>query len=377
MRVRAAAAIAITVFWGCKSRQEPEAWTSALASATPEVAPQGSVEPHSAASAAASAVVAIRDTTLPIMAPRAPAQRLVFGRGMLGELSADRLLIRSMLRPEQDKTFALSGGRALTALPSGALLAIDAEAVYRVDPGAAKPRSYKRVSFFPDSELLPERSDGQFFWVVHRVTQTALRYRLENSELPMLVSDVETKLEGYDGGAIEMSRDGVFVYSTAGGIARQVPRGKAVIFKPPVGSSGKAIWRLLPAGRLDQLWVVSEDGEVELWTLIPNAPLVRKFRVAERPYEAVAAADALAFVTVVQERGQARRFLALVYDGQGAERFRIELPNDPATSSENWLSNVTQNKGIAVSESEKKLAVGGPTWLGLWDLETGASLARP
>jgi hypothetical protein len=150
-----------------------------------------------------------------------------------------------------------------------------------------------------------------------------------------------------------------------------------VIFKPPVGSSGKPIWRLLPAARLDQLWVVSEDGEVELWTLIPNAPLVRKFRVAERPYEAVAAADALAFVTVVQERGQARHFLAIVYNGKGTERFRVELPNDPATSSENWLSNVTQNKGIAVSEGEKKLAVGGPTWLRLWDLETGASLARP
>jgi hypothetical protein len=230
------------------------------------------------------------------------------------------------------------------------------------------------VAFFPDSELAPERSNDGFFWVVHRATQTAQKYPLEPTELPMLLSNLETKLEGFDGRAIAMSRDGVFVYSTAAGIARHVPRGKTVVFKPPAGSAGKPIWRLLPAGRLDQLWVISEDGEVELWTLIQNAPLVRRFRLAERPYEAVASADALAFVTIAEERGKGRRFAATVHDDKGLERFRIELPSDPVTAEENWLSVVTQNKGIAVSDGEKKLAVGGPTWLGLWELGSGAKL---
>ena len=85
-------------------------------------------------------------------------------------------------------------------------------------------------------------------------------------------------------------------------------------------------------------------------------------------------AHVLAVLALAQGGGKPRTFWLQVYDEQGAERFRRELPSDPATSGEDWLAGVTRNKNLALSEAQNKVAVGGPGWLGVWDLESGARL---
>jgi hypothetical protein len=380
VKAAALALLLAVVLAGCERGRGDPPEPGALPEAPGPSSFENEVEaPASAATAkiapeVASALVAIHDRRLAISAPVAPSQRLAFGKGMLGELSGDRLLVRSTTRAGEPVRIEVPRSRALTALPSGALVAVGSEAVYRLDPGSKKARVFKRMVFFPDSELLPERADDRFFWTVQRSSKTALKYALETTELSMLLGAAETALEAFDGRAIAMSRDGVFIYSTGSGIGRLVPRGKLTPIERPKDSSGLPIWRLVPAVRLDRVWVVAENGEVELWPLRPKASVLRRFRLTPPPYEVAAGSGVLAVLALTQGGGKPRSFALQVYDEQGVERFRHDLPADPATAGEDWLESVTRNKNLALSEAEDKVAVGGPGWLGAWDLQSGEPL---
>lgn len=372
MRAGAALAVAAALISSsCKDETAPPPASSGPPSpelSASEPAPSAPPPAPSLSPAVASAVLAIRETTLPVTAPPIAPQRLAFGKGVLGELGADRLLVRG---GKEEISVALREPRALVTLPSGALLALGAEGVYRLEPGAKKPRRYGHVVFFPDSELFPELADDRAFWVTHRSTKIAFRFRFEDGERSVLLPELETPLEGFDGRALAMHRDGVFVYSTDDGIARLVPRVRVTRMKRPEQASPEPIWRLLAPERLDRIWVVSERGGVELWQFAPVATLIRRFEIAPDPYEVAVTDSALAAIVVTQGGGRPRSFSLVVYDLEGRERFRHELPSDPATTDDSWLAAVTRNKNLAISGREQKVAVGGPTWLGVWDLSTG------
>jgi hypothetical protein len=236
-------------------------------------------------------------------------------------------------------------------------------------PHSSKPRAFAHVAFFPGAALFPDLEDPAQFYVYYAGEQQLFHYAFEAEAGAFLPIEDRFPLAGCVG-APALTHDGAFLCTTSDGIERRAPRGREARFKWPAGVP--AAVRLLPAKRLDDLFSVSQAGEVVHLRLQQGLPVVARFQLPALPFAAVANAEVLAFVLVSSPApGVARRWSLLVTDFDGHARFGVDLPSQSAPAGEDWLKTVIGDKNLAISAFESLVAVGGAGSVAVWDYAKG------
>ena len=148
-----------------------------------------------------------------------------------------------------------------------------------------------------------------------------------------------------------------------------MPEGRSVVFK-----SELVPWRLLPGRRVDQAWVVAEDGTVELWQLGDRIAVQLRFAAGAAPFAAAASAQYLALVVVDEPAGSQRAFRLLVYDNEAGRVLERVLPPGEPEIGEGWEAIAVRDRHVALADAEPFVAVGGPGSLEVFRLPDGERL---
>ncbi len=325
-----------------------------------------------AASAVAQTLRSVHEEKLAISPLSDPALRLAFGPGRLLQAAPNQVVLRDTKLGNTLVETTLEGVRAVAAGADGALFALGATGGVRFAPRENVGASFPHVAFFPGSGLFPDLEDPHYFYVYASVAPQLYRYPFETEGGAFLPIDDQIPMPGCRS-TVGLLRDGAFVCRTALGIARRAPRGRPVELKLPAGFPEP--FRFLAANRLDELFSVSNLGDVVRLRLAPGLPELARFRLPATPYAAASNGDSLAFVLVSSlEAGGPRRWSLLVTDLSGRTRLQTELPATRAPDGEDWLEAVTQAKNLAISGFEPLVAVGGAQELQVWDYSKGLEL---
>ena len=367
-------AVCFSLLWllaGCDTRRHPPHGRP------PHSAQSGAPASEAAPSAAASllppiaeALQEVHEQKLEILPPRDETPRLAFGKGRLAQAMNDKVVYRDTKDGSVVAESALGAVRALTAGVDGSLIALGLSGGARLEPHSTKVRAFAHVTFFPGAALFADLEDASHFYVYYAGEEQLFHYGFEAEAGSFLPIEDRFPLAGCVG-APALTRDGAFLCNTADGIERRAPRGREARFKLPPGVS--AAVRLLPAKRLDELFSVSQTGEVVRLRLQPGLPVLGRFQLPALPFAAAANAEALAFILVsAPAPGSPRHWLLLVTDFDGRERFKVDLVSKGAPPSEDWLKAVIGDKNLAISEFEPLVAVGGADSVSAWDYARAA-----
>ena len=329
---------------------------------------QDAQAPRSAA--AASAVAALRDRTLPIPPREAPAQRITFSKDRIAQLGDNELVVRSVKDWQVSARVPVEDARAVTTLADGTLLAVGGRGLYHLEHGAGSAKLYPRVPLLPGSLVFGDRREKQQFWVLQTLSSALSRYELTQSAGSLLGMADFFELEGLGRGPFVVLKDGSFLYAVANRLERVFPRGKQTKLELP-RQSGE-VWRLLTTRRIDQVWVARSRGALELVQIAPQLNVVRSIEQPLPPYDVASSDSYVASLCIETPAGQARRFTLIVWDAQGHQKLKLGLSSDPAPGrGDDWVSVVTREKTLALSNNPPFVAIGGPTRLSVWDVKSG------
>jgi hypothetical protein len=314
------------------------------------------------------------------LAPRSvPAARLAFGRGRLGQLTREALVVRDTRSFQVVVELPVEAPRRLVGLGDGSLLVAGRERVLRLPKDAARPEDHGRVTLFADSTILPDARDAQRFWVAHPGDRTLYLYQLHDSGARgMLPFEQLLPAEGCDGRGLTTLGDGSFACTTATGLRHFWPEGKRVDLPLPPASGG--VWRLLPKNRIDQVWMARDQGKLELYQLGATAAPLRTLELRDQPIDIAAQGNSVAMVSVAHPRGEARRWSVVVLDEQGKELMHAVVPGAENVAADDWVAELLLDRSVVLSRDETQVAVGGPSSLAVWDIASGRELfstARP
>jgi hypothetical protein len=301
---------------------------------------------------------------LSLAAPAWQLQPLAFGQHLLGVLRSERVHVYSLPDAALLVDEPLVAPRAIVAIAGGSLVASARKAALRFDPGAKRAVRLPPIPSLPSTLLLPERRDSSFVWALETRGGVLLRQRLVLD--PTRSFDQNVTLEGYEGGAIAVMRDGAMLYRAPGGVRRALPESRSRLLATRFDA-----WRLLPGRRVDQVWAIAPDGSVELWFVGDRLVVQKRFAAGAPPYDAAANSDYLALVVLDEPGNARRRFRLLVFTNEGERVLERELEPGAPEVGEDWAVRAGENRHVALSEDEPLLAVGGPGSLALFRLPSG------
>lgn len=341
------------------------------------VAPRAADEPAGAApsadgaTGAARVIADLRREKLPLVPRARAAQRIVLRRGKLAHLTQDALVIRDVVGSKEQLRLPVSGPRLLTVLRDDSLLALLERESLRVEPRKYEVTRLSRVPLFPQSQLVPDPLRERRFYVVHAFDPTLYGYEISDDGKLTTLDFVE--LDGFDGRAFVMLKDGSFLHTTKQGLRRFFLGGKTQTF----ALEGEAdVWRIMSAKRLSRLWLARSSGHFELCEIVGSALRVVARLPATEPVDSVSAGAGLAWLGV-QSAGAGRHFSLELLDEAGASRALGTYPLAEASGGgESWVSEVLEDRGIAASDDGALIAVGGPSLLEVWNAKTGERLLR-
>lgn len=318
----------------------------------------------------AQALTEVREQKLEILPPRDQTARLAFGKGRLAQAEEDQVVFRDTKDGAVVAKAKLGPFRALTAGVDGSLFALGLSSGARLEPRLTKARSFAHVAFFPGAALFPDLEDPSYFYIYYAAEQQLYHYAFEAEAGAFLPIEDRFELPGCVD-APALTRDGAFFCSAKGSILRRAPRGRQMRFELPSGIAPAV--RLLSAKRLDELFSVSQAGEVVHLRLQVPTLVLGRFQLPASPFAAAINGEALAFVLVsAPAPGSPRRWTLRVTDFEGHERFTTELPSASAGADEDWLKAVIGDKNLAISDFEPLVAVGGASSLTVWDYARAA-----
>lgn len=307
-------------------------------------------------------------------ARRTHAPQLAFGKGVLGQLTRDALRVFDAADLRLLATEPLEGPRALVTLADGSLLAIGARNMLHWQKEKKHAKSCPRPVLLPGAQVYPDAQRADRFWVadVEGGGQGSwgpglLRsYLLEPGEalapLPLPEQSIELSLPR--GGVFGVTREGTWLYATAGHAERFSPGGLR-LSRLSLGDTALPTW-LLPARRLDQSLWLQDDGQV-FRTLV--SPTYKRLAGGQLPGRAVDAdvGDDGQLLAVVVVTGDGPRFELVLLDQQLQQLARQVLSSDEPTGDADWVRVVTENQTVAVAGRERRVAVGGPGRLTIFD----------
>jgi hypothetical protein len=303
--------------------------------------------------AVASVVASVRGRELRIGAPEWQLQPLAFGRGLLVRLAADRVEAYAMPAGERLFEHPLEAPRGTVEIAGGSVVVVAGDQSLRVDPGAREPVRLPAVPFLPGTVLVPDRRDSSGLWSVHVAGRVLARHVLAISDRRTVQGVVP--LTDYDGGPVAAMRDGALVYRAKNGVRRALPGGRAHPLKCDI-----VPWRLLAGRRVDQVWAIAANGDVELWQIADRIVVVARHTLGAAPFDVAANSEYLAAVVVEEGTGAPRRFRLVLLSEKGEAVLRHDLGGDPPVEGERWAALAGQDRHVALAETEALVAVGGP-----------------
>jgi hypothetical protein len=381
MRSRVAAVLLIRLaaplLWSAACKEKSE-----LSEPPPTVLPAPSAldlpSPRPSAAPRRPAVVAfekaLQAKKLPPPPRRTHAPRIAFGKGVLGQLTPDSLRVFDEVDFRLLATEPLESPRALLALADGSLLAIGASRMLHWQRENKHAKALPRPVLLPGAHVYADPQRGDHFWVADvegnagdsRGPGLLHSYGLNPSDAPLLVPEQSIELTSPRGGVFGLTREGTWLYVTAGHGERLSPGGLR-LSSLRVGDSAPPTW-LLPARRLDQSLWLQDSGQV---SRVLVSPTYKSLGAAQLPGKAVDAdvGNDGQLLAVVVVTGEGPRFELLVLDQKLAQQARVVLPSDEPTGNDDWATVVTQNQSVAVARAGPQIAVGGPLRLTIWDDE--------
>jgi hypothetical protein len=351
------------------ARDQPDPSPSApVSSAVPLPSPRPA-RPVSSEALAVSRLV--QATKLPVPPAREHAPRLAFGRGVLGQLTDQALLVYDTVTFELLATHPLEHPRVLLALADGALLAIGTSRMLRFEPANRRATPLQR----PPLLLGDVYADAQLrdrIWVFDGSGSERLlgppklsSFRLVEGASSVPLPEQTIQLGSPRGGVFGPTRDGVWLYLTPKRGERFSPAGLRLpgLNLPDVTLP---VW-VLKAERLDQCLWLEENGALSRALVTP--PFKQLFggklaveKLSGTPYSAAVADNGqLLAVTVVT--GPGPHFALELRDAKLQPVARVDLPSDAPTGGDDWLKVVTANQRVVASATKPLVAVGGPSRL--------------
>jgi len=309
----------------------------------------------------------LQQTKLRLPARRVHHARVAFAKGVIAQLGDDALRIFSDAEPRLLLSEPVRGPRALLALPDGSLLAADAQRLMRWEPGWKSVKTLPRPLLLPDAELYADAARSDRLWVFEPAGEGS-RSRLSGYLLgksDAVIPTPEQSIElGPAGGVLGLSREGVWLYLTAGHAERFAPTGARL---PPLELDREPLpgW-VLPSLRVDHSSWLSEAGE--LWRT-QVSPSFRRLDKTTLPGTAFSAdvGDAGRLTAVVMITGDGPRFELQLLDARFQPSARVLLPADAPTGSDDWVQVVTSNQQVVASPRAPRVAVGGPARVTIFD----------
>jgi hypothetical protein len=342
-----------------------------IQSSRPENLALGDAGADADASAAAAAVAELRRTKLELSPRRTPAERIVFARKRFAQLGDDALIVHDVTGFGEIVRVPLKEPRRVVELADGSLLAAGAESVARLDQREKTPQMFGRIPLFAESLMFGDRRDEYRLWVLHAFGSLLYQYAVGGD-----AGSVETleflDLEGFDQRAFCALKDGSFLYTAGDKLKRFFHGGKRWELTL---TEGPEVWRLLTTRRIDQVWLARSDGRFELTQISAEGARLVRFIELKDAFDVASNDQEIAAVHVRQQPGKSRVWQLVIYDLQGKQRFVRELPPDPKlNASDDWVKLVTRDKTLALSQHAPLVAVGGPSWVSVWNTKTGTQV---
>jgi hypothetical protein len=330
-------------------------------------------------SAVSSAVVGLRERAL-MLEPRAgPSDRIVFGKGRVGQLMDEQLVVRSTSGQEVVRA-PIQSPRGLIELGDGSLLAADRDHLYLLPAASTKIEVKPRVTLFFDSAILADRRTSSEFWVIYPSGPALYHYDLateaggqSGAGVGLLLFKEYVELGPKIGpgrvGATVGLKDGSFALVAGARLWRVYGSGRADPMEPP--DPERPVTRLLAAQKLGEIWALRGDGKAERLALGRRMRRVGEVALDPPPFDFATSDAHLAVVHLAQRRGEAKKFSLGVYDLSGKRVLDRGLPAPSGFAGEDWVARVTRDQAVVLSQHEPLVAVGGPGRLQVWDLTTG------
>ncbi|HMJ10116.1 MAG TPA: hypothetical protein VK524_01860 [Polyangiaceae bacterium] len=323
----------------------------------------------------ASALASLRNTELELAPRTLPAHVLAFGRGRLGQVVKDELIVHRL--PALDKALRapLGAKPAVIETAGGGLLALGHEGVVRLDPGRNAFHTYPRITLLPGSYVYGDRSTSERFFVLHPFAGSLFRYDFDGDAGGAALGPF-FNLPEFDGGVFAVLKDATLLYSTAKGWRRLTSQFRHTPLR--AAAEVRDVVRAVPAKRLDQVWLVLRDGRLLLAQLGAGLSVVQRVEASALAFDVDSNDEVLAVLELEQAPRQARHWRLAVYTHAGERKFAVDVPDERASgTTDEWVSAVTANKSVVLSRYEPWVAVGGPTWLRVWNVKDGTLVTPP
>ncbi len=356
-------------------RDAPEGSPSATASSLAPAAGLRDRDADADARPVPSAIVELRERKLRLDALRAPAQTLAFGRGRLARLTEEGVEVFSTDTLEQEASPSLTQPRRIVALRDGSLLVAASERTLRLGPGKQPAESFPRIPLFAGTLVFADRLEEKRFWLLHEFDPTLYRYDLDAGGSVLLRMDEYLTLEGFDHRGFAGLKDGSFMFTAGTRFRRFFPLGKEMELGSPVPDT--EVWRLLVTHRIDRVWVAHRGSRLDLVQIGARLRVVRTLELPGDPYDITSNDRYVAVILLRQVAGEPRHWRLVVVDQKGDEVFAENLPMDEALGGVDWVRAVTRNRNVVLSHPGSLVAVGGPTWLSVWDIEKKSLVLGP
>jgi len=314
---------------------------------------------------AESAIADFRRRTLNPEPQREPASRIAVSGSRVGRIGSDALVVLEPGTRNKSISVNLPGAFAVTGA-LGALFAVGKDRLVVLDIGAQKPRVMPRPSLFPDSRLMPDLVDATRIWVHHPRSHSLFGYGLEPSTSTLLPLVDTVALSGSDDSCFVGLADGSFLHFTEAGWEQLFVQGKRFDFPWP--SNRARPFRALRAHRLDQVYVLGTDAELELYQLGPKLQRLWHRNVGPLPVDAVTSGD-----TVFLLRAERSQPEELTWKLQVVRRNRPDAVIPLGISDAEVFEGDTQARLLAqfgLAASARWVAVGAAGQLRVWNAKT-------
>ncbi|MFZ5891720.1 MAG: hypothetical protein ACOY0T_11755 [Myxococcota bacterium] len=311
----------------------------------------------------ASALVEIH-RRLSLAAPAPTFRHLAFGSGFLIQAREGEVRLVDSNDGAVIQALPLPNPRAVIGLPGGSVLVCAPGTSFRFDPGQREPHRTQRLSLLPGYQLEPSRESQAHVWVVEPAFQRAQRYALDPTSNSN--ETVTRELPEYDGRAITTLLDGAFLYTSLRGLVR-VLTGRPSLYTLP--SDVARVWRLVPADRIDRVWLVTVTGEALLLELTGRtARIARRFQSDGGPFDVAALGDTLALLRIVERPPEPRTFVLNLYSATGKQTKSYILETVPDSDAPDWAARALRDHELAITRNPPRIAIGGPSSLRLFVL---------
>ena len=339
--------------------------------------PDPAPRPDPRSSAAAAVVRSVQSRALALPLQRGSEPRLAFGRGVIARLTEAGVTLHALPGGELAVERPLEQPRAVLSLADGAILAIGAREMVRLEADK-KPTLIARPVLLPGAAVFADAQVGDRLWIfeAQRRPPTLSSFRLEGAGerqgVPLPEQVIE--LDAEPGGTVGRTREGVWLYFGAERAERIGPGGARLssLRLPSLPER----FAILPARRLDQAQLLTEDGTLLRALVSPTFKRLSEGALTPSPFSADVG-DEGRLLAVVAVTGPGPRFELFTFDEKLAPGGRAALPSDAPTGREDWVQVVSQNQQLAVAPHKPLIAVGGPKRLLLFDERAQQILSIP